>query len=141
MSPDLIDAFWDRVIKGDGCWEWQGPRLPRGYGQFIRNRNRWYAHRFSYTVSHGDIPTGYVVMHVCDNPPCVRPDHLRVGTQAENREDCAAKGRNPLNGNQLKTHCKRGHEFTGRNFRFTGRGNQRVCRVCEADRLRRRRKP
>lgn len=89
-----------------------------------------YTHRISYRLFNGLIPEGHAVMHSCDNPPCVNPNHLSTGTQADNRRDCASKGRNPTNGNELKTHCKRDHDLavTGRS---TGHGNQRVCRECE----------
>lgn len=134
LPVDVASKFWSRVEKSDGCWEWTGSRLPSGYGLITLWNKNHYAHRLSVQLSGRDIPEGYVVMHLCDNPPCVNPNHLRPATQAENRRDCAAKGRNPMNGNQLKTHCKRGHAFA-EHGRFTGRGNQRVCRACECRRV------
>lgn len=134
----LESLFWDKVTKGPDCWVWSGSRLPAGYGTIRSKGKTVYAHRLSVLLDGRKIPDGHVVMHICDNPPCVRPSHLRVGTQAENRRDCADKGRNPLNGNQLKTHCKRGHDLSV-TARPTGRGNQRVCTLCERLRHMRRR--
>jgi hypothetical protein len=130
-----VDRYWDRVVVKPGCWAWLGSKLPSGYGLFGHRGRSVYAHRFSYTLHKGSIPGGWVVMHKCDNPECSNPLHLEVGTQADNRRDCAAKGRNPLNGNHLKTHCKRDHDLSITSRR-TGRGNQRVCTECERMRQR-----
>lgn len=71
------------------CWNWQGCRKERGYG----HTGRGYAHRRSYELFKGPIPKGRSVLHRCDNPPCINPDHLRVGTQADNIADMVGKGR------------------------------------------------
>jgi len=86
---DYKTLFWSKVEKGSGCWIWQG-RVSRngGYGQFVVR-----AHRLSVELTSGPIPEGLVVLHLCDNPRCVRPDHLRVGTSKENTQDAIAKGR------------------------------------------------
>ena len=80
-----------------GCWIWCASSARGGYGQFNTSKDdgrKWYrAHRFSYEAYKGKIPDGYVVMHVCDTPACVNPDHLKVGTQADNIADRDAKGR------------------------------------------------
>jgi hypothetical protein len=80
-----------------GCWEWTASRARGGYGQFttsINDGRMWYrAHRFSYVAHKGKIPEGMVVMHSCDSPRCVNPDHLRLGTQADNMRDRDAKNR------------------------------------------------
>jgi len=94
-SPDL---FWSRVKKGDGCWEWSGPRFKR-YGRFLRNVP---AHRYSWEITNGPIPDGMYVCHRCDNPPCVRPDHLFVGASSDNAMDRERKGRSR---NRSGTHC------------------------------------
>ena len=76
------------------CWEWQGPRNHHGYGELrSRRTGRERAHRVVYEQVYGPIPEGQLVLHKCDNPPCVRPDHLFLGTQADNMRDMTVKGR------------------------------------------------
>jgi len=67
--------------------------MPNGYGQFWSGERGTGAHRFSYVLANGAVPAGMNVLHHCDNPPCVRPDHLYVGTQVENTGDALARGR------------------------------------------------
>jgi hypothetical protein len=92
--PQLMDRFWAKVEKTDGCWQWTGSRNSDGYGNFHdRGTHSTKAHRFIYERTYGEIPPGYNVCHRCDNPSCVRPDHLFLGTQADNMRDCQRKGR------------------------------------------------
>jgi hypothetical protein len=72
------------------CWVWEGPRWKAGYGRIGRSG---YAHRFAYAKHKGPIPEGMVVRHRCDNPPCWNPEHLVLGTHAENMADMARRGR------------------------------------------------
>ena len=98
MRPE--DRFWPRVNRvedEDSCWEWMGGKYERGYGAFMihrdgRKRNTG-AHRFSYELAYGPIPAGMFVCHRCDNPPCVRPDHLFLGTNTDNVRDMVSKKR------------------------------------------------
>jgi len=89
--------FWSKVNKTDGCWEWQGYKDADGYGVFgyAPKPNVWQpiqAHRASVIFS-GRNPQGLVVCHTCDNPSCIRPDHLFLGTHQDNRDDCVSKDR------------------------------------------------
>lgn len=93
----IHDRFWSKVKKGPKCWEWQGYRLYNGYGRFWMSHLKWpdveYAHRVAYWLEHGDLPKRGVVRHTCDNPACVNPAHLRLGSQADNIADCISRGR------------------------------------------------
>lgn len=80
----------------NGCWEWMGNRSPFGYGWFYMPapyRRQMNAHRAAWLLLRGDIQDGLVVCHKCDNPPCVNPDHLFLGTQRDNITDMRRKGR------------------------------------------------
>lgn len=90
----LRKRFFKKVHFNDnGCWEWIGARKEKGYGSFAYDKKNGHAHRYSYTTFIGPIPKGMNVCHHCDNPPCVNPDHLWVGTTQENIDDCIRKGR------------------------------------------------
>lgn len=91
----LEARFWAKVKKSDGCWEWTAMKRG-GYGRITRDgksNGMLTAHRLSWELAHGAIPVGLFVLHKCDNPPCVRPDHLFLGTQYDNVQDRVAKGR------------------------------------------------
>lgn len=97
---DLMEQFLRHVDKSgpNGCWQWMGVRSTQGYGGIQVNGTRVSAHRISYMLHHGDIPEGqgfhgYVVCHRCDNPSCVNPEHLFLGTQYANMQDRDAKWR------------------------------------------------
>lgn len=96
QHPPLIERFWSRVLKSDGCWLWTAGNNGLGYGmlqQGTGNRKMILAHRLSWTIHFGEIPHGMDILHVCDNPPCVRPDHLFIGTNSDNVADKVVKDR------------------------------------------------
>lgn len=92
--PPLEVAFQKWFEKGDGCWEWTGGTDGGGYGMFNYAGVSYRATRISLMLDGRD-PGEKMACHHCDNPPCVRPDHLFVGTNADNMQDMVAKGRNP----------------------------------------------
>ena len=86
--------FWSKVKRTEyGCWLWQSTTNSTGYGRFVQNGKYLRAHRVVWEMCYGPIPDGFVVMHRCDTPSCVKPEHLKLGSQAENMADMAAKGR------------------------------------------------
>lgn len=93
----LADRFWAKVEKSDGCWLWLASKFQHGYGSAtVDGGRRENAHRVAWRLIRGSIPKGMFVLHRCDNPACVNPDHLWLGTQTDNMRDCAAKGRTAL---------------------------------------------
>ena len=118
------------------CVIFQGTKSDKGYGRVWHNGKMVRAHRLAYETHVGPIPKGMFVCHRCDNPPCINPEHLFLGTTTDNIRDAVAKGRMY---SQRKTHCKRGHLLAGENLRPTA-ANQgiRLCRECINERQRKR---
>src|SRR5688500_2653189 len=87
------DRFWPKVQKSDGCWEWTGAKQPAGYGNFYFRGVVQLAHRVAWELANGPVAVGQHVLHRCDNPRCVRIEHLFLGTHADNMRDMLSKGR------------------------------------------------
>jgi hypothetical protein len=108
------------------CLEWDMYIGTHGYGVLSKGGKQYLAHRLVWEENHGPIPPGMHVLHRCDNKPCINPEHLFLGTSADNMQDKIRKGRDY---NQKKTHCIHGHEFTPQNTYRRPSGG-RKCRAC-----------
>ena len=90
VEQRLLNIGWD--VDENGCWVWRGSKNKQGYGYVKIEGKRCRVSRVSYELWVGTIPENHVVMHVCDNTPCMKPSHLTTGTQKENGADMQAKG-------------------------------------------------
>jgi hypothetical protein len=96
LTDRQLRNFWKKVSKiPGGCWEWTAGRDRDGYGRFWVYGITSYSHRVSFMIHHGHLP-GNCIMHTCDNPACVNPDHLRPGTHTDNMKDMKEKGRSKI---------------------------------------------
>ena len=98
------EIFWSRVSISSGCWEYKTPRGGKrtDYPQMRYLGRYWQVNRLVWHLTYGDIPSGLFVCHHCDNPKCVRPDHLFLGTADDNNKDKAEKGRARSGGEKLR---------------------------------------
>lgn len=94
VNERFTERFWSKVDTTGDCWIWTRHCSPQGYGKFMLRKGVLVgAHTVSYALARGAIAPGKVICHRCDNPPCVNPDHLFIGTQVDNALDMFAKGR------------------------------------------------
>jgi hypothetical protein len=144
----IVKEFWNRVNK-DGpvpahcpelgpCWVWTASKFPGlfNYGLYHAASDTIRAHRFAYESAVGPIPEGFEVMHRCDNPACVRPEHLRTGTHQENMQDCAEKGRHWTATNPERLTRGDAHHMRARAAEFVRRGEAAPRAKLTADQVR-----
>ena len=135
----LIERFFQKVDKsGDDkfpdCWIWKGGRTSKNYGSFCyyTKKPAIGAHVSSYLFHKGEIPDGQIVRHKCNNPPCVNPEHLILGSNSDNMKDMFESDRHGWT-NRERTHCRRGHEFSAVGVYERTKKNgktDRICREC-----------
>ena len=129
-SEATIAKFWDRVDRSGECWTWKLSKSSNGYGQFYPSKGAPIgAHRFAAMISLSDWDPSLDVCHSCDNPPCVNPAHLWMGTARDNALDMSRKGRAP---GQNRQTCIYGHPFD-----LVDSEGRRRCRTCTRERSRR----
>ena len=124
--------FLDKFTVTPGCWLWRGAITSTGYGHMKVGEHYEKAHRIAWRFAYGVIPDGLQVCHRCDNPPCVNPDHLFLGTQVDNLRDCYRKGRMPqfepfIQSQRDVIACPHGHDYTQHVYLWRGK---RYCREC-----------
>lgn len=140
MRKSLESRFFSRVCKGaeEECWQWTGQIDKRGYGRLWAANihpcltRMSFAHRVSYYISKGTIPDNINILHKCDNPNCVNPNHLFPGTLKQNTQDMLEKNRHF---HKAKVTCPLGHAYDEENTYYYK--NNRQCRKCSIERSRR----
>lgn len=139
-APDLATTYWEVATMEDpnsprlwskldkdcpgGCWVWTAGKSKLGYGRIRWEGRAAFAHRVVYEIVVGPIPEGLELDHLCRNPSCVNPQHLEPVTHAEN----VRRGESISSIHRAKTHCPRGHPYSGPNLIIDG--GSRKCRTC-----------
>jgi hypothetical protein len=93
MDAKTLSRFWSKVDTSGDCWLWKAGKFEKGYGAFKFQGKLWKAHRFAWFLEHGPIPPAAQVNHHCDTPGCVKPEHLYLGSQLDNRRDAVRRQR------------------------------------------------
>lgn len=138
IFSENIESIKKRLFKlsspepNTGCFIWTGATYQNGYGILTINKKCISAHRASYFIYNGNIDTGLVIDHLCNNTYCINPLHLEAKTQRKN----ILRGKSNSAKNAAKTHCHKGHEFTESNTRIDKKG-ARVCHICIIEKGRR----
>lgn len=133
----LIERFFQKVNKSGNykfpdCWIWTGAPTSNGYGSFkyYQDRSAIGAHVASHLFHIGEVPNGMRVCHRCDNPPCVNPEHLFLGSNSDNMKDMVAKNRHG-NSSRKQTHCRKGHSFEEFGVYERKKKNGKTFRTCK----------
>jgi len=132
--------FFEKVDQAKECWEWTASTTFFGYGLFYNGKKIIHAHRFSYELHFGEIKNGCVIMHICDNPKCVNPDHLKEGSQKDNVHDMIIKNRAKF-GLKRKTinkriYCINGHDVTDFKSLYVSKKGYTGCKICRKNQSR-----
>jgi hypothetical protein len=128
FDEDTIKRFWSKVDIRDKneCWPWVGTIGVKGYGRFWLKRKAIRANRMVWEISHSKkIEDGMFACHSCDNPSCVNPNHIWIGTNQDNQIDRVVKGRHNF---ASRTHCSKGHDYSEHGYRL--KNGHRDCRIC-----------
>ncbi len=127
--PATEKRFWAKVEKTETCWLWRGCLSKYGYGHFCANgRKNTFVHRYSFTLHGGQMIDGLQIDHLCRVRNCVNPQHLELVTRRMN----LLRGESPSGQNARKSHCGKGHPFSGDNLYIFPNGD-RACRQCRRD--------